>query len=174
LSSFFGFKFLELVVIWLRAHNVDTDISVQFDGGREFCSASLKKINDWNLEFKKYGVRVYDTQGAKWKQNLVERTHRIDDEEFYCPQGEFIESKKDFALEAQLWLFYYNNRISDSIGLNGISPREKLVKLGFYNAKDICNFPVIILEDFFESFKKLEVEKSQNVLTPYQKIWSII
>jgi len=83
----------------------------------------------------------------------VERTHRIDDEEFYCPRGEFIDSKQDFLEEAQLWIMYYNNRISDGIGLEGITPREKLVQLGYQNAKDICNFPCFILEDYYKPFR---------------------
>jgi len=98
----------------------------------------------------------------------VERTHRIDDEEFYCPRGEFIDSKQDFLEEAQLWIMYYNNRISDGIGLEGITPREKLVQLGYQNAKDICNFPCFILEDYYKPFRQFfEIKKSQNVLTHY-------
>jgi putative transposase len=169
LNSFFGFKFLEWAVVWLRAHQVMADINVQFDGGSEFCSASERKLATWNEALRKYNAFAYDTGGAKWKQNLVERTHRIDDEEFYCPRGEYIHSKKDFLKEAQLWIFYYNNRSSDGIGLNGISPREKLEQLGYYNAREICNFPCFILEDFYQPLQLFfEIEKSQNVLTPYR------
>ena len=170
LDSFFGLKFLEWTIVWLRAHNVPMKINIQFDGGSEFCSASKRKLAIWNEALKKYNVFVYDTDGAKWKQNLVERTHRIDDEEFYCPRGEFINSKKDFLKEAQFWIFYYNNRASDGIGLNGISPREKLERLGYYNAKEVCNFPCFILEDYYRPFQQFfEIEKSQNVLTHYRK-----
>lgn len=79
--------------------------------------------------------------------------------------------------EAQFWIHYYNNRLSDSIGLSGISPKEKLEQLGFYNAKQICNFPCLILEDYFQPFMtffnlndispKLLTEKSHYVLTSY-------
>jgi len=153
LDSFFGLKFLEWVIVWLRAHQVMVKMNIQFDGGSEFCSASKRKLEIWNENLKKYDVFVYDTEGAKWKQNLVERTHRIDDEEFYCPRGEFIDSKQDFLEEAQLWIMYYNNRISDGIGLEGITPREKLAQLGYQNAKDICNFPCFILEDYYKPFR---------------------
>ena len=80
-------------------------------------------------------------------------------------------------VEGQFWIKYYNHRPSDSIGLNGISPKEKLEQLGVLNAEKICNFPCLILEDFFQPFmlffnteanqKKLG-QKSQNVLTYYQ------
>lgn len=172
LDSFFGLKFLELAIVWLRAHQVMVEIHVQFDGGSEFCSASKRKLAIWNEELKKYNASVYDTDGAKWKQNLVERTHRIDDEEFYCPRGEFIHSKQDFLEEAQFWIMYYNNRISDGIGLEGITPREKLEQLGYCNAKEICNFPCFILEDYYRPFRQFfEIEKSQYVLTHYLSFW---
>jgi len=118
----------------------------------------------------KYDAEVYDTEGVQWKQNLVERSHRIDDEEFYCPRGGFIKSKTDFLIEGQHWIIYQNHRSSNGIGLNGLSPKEKLEQLGIYNAEQICNFPSLILEDFFKPFQLFfNVQKSQNVLTPYPR-----
>jgi len=168
LSSFFGFKFLEFVICWLRAHNVQTKIHIQVDGGTEFCSGSQRKLKGWNDGLFHYGVEVFDTAGVKWKQNLIERTHKTDDEEFYCPRGEFINNKSDFLVEGQNWIIYHNNRLNDGIGLNGITPKEKLSQLGYYNGNDICNFPCLILEDYFLSFKSIfNAQKSQNVLTHY-------
>ena len=175
-SSFFGFKFLEFTLNWLRAHGVQGKINVQMDMGSEFYSGSKRKQEEWNEYFKRYDCYVYDTEGAKWKQNIVERSHRIDDEEFYCPRGNRIDTKTDFIIEGQFWIRYYNHRPSESIGLNGISPKEKLEKLGVLNAERICNFPCLILEDFFQPFmhffdprdeQEIPGEKSQNVLTPY-------
>jgi hypothetical protein len=168
LTSFFGLKFLEFVITWLRAHNIRVRIHTQIDGGSEMCSASKKKLKDWNERLAKYNVEVYDTEGASWKQNLVERTHRTDDEEFYCPRGEFINTKSDFLVEGQRWIIYQNHRLNDGIGLNGISPKEKLEQLGIYNAEQICNFPCLILEDFFKPFEIIfNDQKSQNVLYYY-------
>lgn len=168
LNSFFGLKFLEFVICWLRAHNVRVRMHFQMDGGSEFCSGSDRKLEDWNNYLDKYDVEVYDTDGAKWKQNLIERGHRTDDEEFYCPRGEFINSKADFLVEGQNWIIYHNHRPNDGIGLNGISPKEKLEQLGYYNAEDIANFPCLILEDYFKPFQFIfDVQKSQNVLTHY-------
>ena len=168
LNSFFGFKFLEFVIIWLRAHNIRVKINTQFDRGSEFCSGSERKLEDWNERLSKYNVHVYDTQGIKWKQNLIERTHRTDDEEFYCPRGEFIQTKNDFLVEGQYWIIYQNHRSNDGIGLHGLSPKEKLEQLGIYNTEQICNFPCFILEDFFQPFQLFfNIPKSQNVLTPY-------
>ena len=49
------------------------------------CSGSKRKLASWNERLSQYDAEVYDTEGVQWKQNLVERYHRIDDEEFYCP-----------------------------------------------------------------------------------------
>lgn len=170
LSSLFGLKFLEIVVFWLRSWGIHTKIQVQFDGGSEFCSASKRKLEKWNQHFSPWGVTVYDTDGVKWKQNLVERTHRIDDEEFYCPRGKRIKSKKDFLYEGQMWIWYYNNRPSSGIGLNGMTPKEKLESLGVLNADAICTFPCMILEDYWkEIFRFPGRGESENVLTPYRR-----
>ena len=148
------------------------------DMGSEFYSGSKRKQKKWNDHFEKYDAYVYDTEGIKWKQNLVERSHRIDDEEFYCPRGKFMNTKDTFFLEAQFWIIYYNNRSHSGIGMNGLSPKQKLRELGIINADKICNFPCLILEDFFlpfQSFFNIEIgqknlpQKSQNVLTPYHR-----
>jgi len=135
----------------------------------------LNLFANWNEELAKYNLEVYDTQGIKRKQNLVERTHRMDDEEFYVPRGEFIKNKIDFLVEGQHWIIYQNHRSNSGLGLNGLSPQEKLEQLGVYNAEQICNFPCLILEDFYQPFQLFfevpqlpDIKTSQNVLTPYQ------
>jgi len=148
IDSHFGFKFLEFTVNWLRSHNVYCKMNFQFDGGSEFCSASKVKLENWNRKLEKYDVVVSQTEGVKWKQNIVERSHRTDDEEFYCPRGEYINSKDDFLKEAQFWIMYFNNR--SHMGLDGLTPREKLEESGYCNADAICNFPVLILEDYYK------------------------
>jgi hypothetical protein len=169
LTSFYGLKFLQTVILWLRAHNIQNTINTRMDGGAEFFSASERKLADWNLELSGLGASAEWTGGAKWKNNLVERTHRIDDEEFYCPRGEHINSNSDFLIEGQYWNFYYNRRASDGIGMDGMSPKEKLDSLGIYNADQICRFPMLILDNIFnplmEAFPQAQ---SQNVLTPYR------
>ena len=179
LSSFFGQRFLLFVVLWLRSHGVFIAIHAQFDGGAEFCSASERKLFDWNIFFSPYGVVVDHTRGDKTKQNLIERSHRPDDEEFYCPRGEFINSKMDFLLEAQKWNLYWNlERSHSGIGMDDMTPVEKLSSLGYANAEAIGRFPTFILEDvhqelaalpvFMKKWEKLSTGRSQNVLDYYR------
>ena len=173
LSSTFGKAFLDLVISWIRAHNITYEINVQMDGGAEFFSASVKKLAEWQEHFNMHNTKVLWTGGTHWKQNLVERTHRIDDEEFYCPRGNFMKDKDSFSVEAQRWIWYYNlERPSSGIGMNGRSPCEKLESLGMHQARRISKFPMLILEDFFESCAELiDPESAQNVLTHYY--WTI-
>jgi hypothetical protein len=168
LSSSFGLIFLKYVINWLRSNNIQNNINIQVDRGSEFCSGSEIKTRVWNDELKDLNAFIYDTNGIKWKQNIVERSHRIDDEWFYCPRGIYINTKNDFILESQQWIIDYNERPHYGIGMNGLSPKEKLYTLGVYNANQICNFPCLILEDFYDTLQKVfKPSYAQNVLTSY-------
>jgi len=176
-SSFFGLSFLKYTLNWVRSHGILTPINIQVDMGGEFYSGSKRKQKRWNKELEMYDAYAYDTEGVKWKQNLVERSHRTDDEEFYCPRGNKINTKSEFMTEAQFWNIYYNTREHNGIKMNGLSPYKKLKKLGITNAGKIINFPCIILDDFFKPFQmffdinvneKNLNQKSQNVLTNYR------
>ena len=177
-SSFFGQRFLLTTILWLRAHSVSTHIKVLFDGGAEFCSASDRKLALWQRFFTPYGVTVDHTRGDKVKQNNIERSHRSDDEEFYCPRGMYIKTKTDFLIEAQHWNIYWNNQRTH-LGIDGLTPSEKLTSLGYGNAEAIGSFPTFILEDIHQELYQLpDVIKlidaqygerlSQNVLTYYR------
>jgi putative transposase len=176
LSSFFGQRFLLFTIEWLRAHGIFIHINVLFDGGAEFCSASPKKLADWQTFFDPYGVTVSQTYGDKTRQNLIERSHLPDDQEFYCPRGEFMSTKTDFLLEAQRWNIYWNcERGHSGIGMHGLAPAEKLASLGYTNAEAIGRFPTFILEDIHRELYEMPTfmarqpkrTESQNVLTYY-------
>jgi hypothetical protein len=173
INSFFGLKFLEYTLHWIRSHCITGKINIQVDMGMEFYSGSKRKQKVWNKRLKYLNAYVYDTEGIKWKQNIVERSHRTDDEEFLCPRGGFINSKSDFMTEAQFWILYFNNRSHTGIGMNGLSPKQKLERCGVFNADRLVNFPCLILDDFFdpfmEFFKGIKIEeKSHYVLTNYR------
>jgi transposase len=168
LSAFYGFKFLQIVILWLRAHGIQSNITAREDGGSEFFSGSKRKLGEWNAELTPMGAQAEHTGGTKWKNNLVERTHRTDDEEFYCPRGDRINSLTDFMSEAQNWIFYWNDRQHGGIGMHGMSPKEKLYSLGVYNAEAICRFPLLLLDKLFTPLMETcPQERSQYVLTPY-------
>lgn len=184
LNSFFGQRFLLFTILWLRAHGIQIHLNLLFDGGPEFCLASERKLADWQTFFTPYGVTVAQTNGDKTRQNLIERSHRPDDEEFYCPRGPFINNKADFLIEAQQWNSYWNlERSHSGIGMHDLTPAEKLASLGYTNATVIGSFPTLILEDFHTELLSLPAvmkkwerpiplsypqTQSQNVFTYYQ------
>jgi len=175
LSSWYGFSFLLFVICWLRAHGQWHHIQTQMDGGSEFCSASPKKLTLWNTLLAPLNASVIQTEGVKWKQNMVERSHRSDDEEFYVPRGYHIKSKTDFLIEAQQWLLYWNTeREHSGIGMHDRTPEEVLEQLGHHQAHRLVRFPALILDDLFLPFSQLQAmvrnpQNAQNVLTYYQQ-----
>ena len=175
LSSWYGATFLFIVICWLRAHGIWHHIHTQFDGGAEFCSASNVKLALWNTLFTPFNASVSHTEGVKWLQNLVERSHKPDDQEFYVPRGQFMTSKTDFLIEAQRWLLYWNTeRHHSGIGMNNATPQERLQQLGLHQANTLTHFPVLILDDLFHPLQKisniLNPQNAQKVLTYYQLI----
>lgn len=171
-SSFLGALFIFFVISWLRSHGIDHAMHIQFDGGSEFCSGSKRKLLLWNALFAPFGVILSQTEGVKWKQNLVERSHKPDDEEFYVPRGQYMHSKADFIVEAQRWIWYWNTeRPHFGITMYGKTPKERLQELGIYQSEALTHFPVVILEDFFKPLhmlnSALHLKSAQYVLTPY-------
>ena len=100
LTSIYGLKFLQTVILWLRAHNIQSKINTRMDGGSEFFSASGRKLQDWNEQLRPLGAAAEWTGGAKWKNNLVERTHRID-----APEGNILTTFLIFWLKANTGIF---------------------------------------------------------------------
>lgn len=171
-NSWYGIAFLFFVICWLRAHGTHNHIHTQMDGGAEFCSASEKKLALWNTLFIPFGASVSQTEGVKWKQNLVERSHKPDDEEFYVPRGQYMTSKTNFLIEAQRWMLYWNTeRPHFGIQMHGKTPQERLFDLGIYQSEAISSFPAIILDDFFHPLQSLSnilyLQNAQYVLTYY-------
>jgi len=173
-SSMMGLTFFTMVISWLRMHGVTWHINALCDGGSEFFSASQRKLDATNELLDPYDASMSHTGGAKWKNNIVERSHRSDDEEFYCPMGEFFTSTNRFLVEAQNWITHFNTaRSHQGIGLNGMTPKTKLDSLGFYNSQRICEFPAFILDNISSSLIQLfnphlTVQNPHYVLTPYQ------
>ena len=171
-SSWYGAAFLFFVICWLRAHGVWHAMEFRFDGGAEFCSASKIKLAAWNILFAPFNASVSQTDGVKWKQNLVERSHKDDDQEFYVPRGRFMTSKTDFLIEAQQWLLYWNTQRQHSgIGMHDATPQEKLQRLGIHQASTLTHFPVLILDDLFQPLQNitniLNPQNAQKELTYY-------
>ncbi len=153
-TSVFGLQFMILVLQFIRAMNINKDlrIVVGTDNGSEFFSGSERKKAEWNKILSVLNAEIYSyNPGFDVRKNLIERSHRTDDEEFFVPRGRFIKGKKSFLIEADGYSKYFNSlRPHSGIEMNNKTPVEKLESCGIYNAKSFLNFPTMILEDHFD------------------------
>ena len=158
-TSEFGFHFLICVLQFIRGSFPcmrDIPISIGMDNGAEFCLGSEKKLDDWNrsLAFLNASAWAYN---PKWdiRKNLIERSHRTDDEEFFVPKGYLFKGKKSFLKEAKNYFIFFNSeRTHSGHGMNGMTPLEKLISKGYKNAEKLLYFPIMLLEDTIGKIKK--------------------
>ncbi len=177
-----GLNFLLFTINRLRALWVKNHIKIQADNWAEFWfgTDTNKKLRNTylkalNAEFDTIPLWV------KHLQNVIERSHRSDDEEFLCPRWHLFTSKNNFIKECYGWNYYRNvKRLHTGIKM-GCTPLQKLQKAKIINAEKIAEFPVMILEDYFQPLLGIkqtldfvfEQEKNtlsrnaQNVLTYY-------
>jgi hypothetical protein len=149
LSATFGFLFITLVLLWLRAHNVRGAIRIRVDNGAEFCSGSARKLADWNSRLQACGAFLDPIPpGAKHLMALVENAHRIDDEYFLMIHAERCEHTYRFLSKAQGWQDTWNwYRANWGLGMQGRTPQERLGDAHTMVHDHVLLYPVMLLED---------------------------
>ena len=158
-TSEFGFHFLVCVLQFIRgtlAPMRDLPIRIGMDNGSEFCLGSETKLQTWNQSLALLNAKVW-AYNPNWdvRKNLIERSHRTDDEEFFVPKGPMIRDKQSFLDEAKRYFLYFNaTRSHTGIGMNKRTPIEKLRSNGIHNAERLLQFPIMILEDSIGTIKK--------------------
>lgn len=98
------------------------------DGGSEFFSGSERKQREWNDILGELDADI-DCYNPNWdvRKNLIERSHRSDDEEFLIPFGATMKTRKQFMAQSQEYSDYWNTLRSHSgKGMDGRTPKEKL------------------------------------------------
>lgn len=150
LNSEFGLRFLIFGLQFIRAmtNNWQTHITVGQDNGLEFCSGSVDKEGEWNKALAPLNAHLYSYHvGHDVRKNLIERSHRIDDEELYVPRGKHFTSQEAFLKEAQDFLCYYNGaRPHTGIAMDRKTPLEVIENAGVLGADRLLDFPVLLLE----------------------------
>lgn len=180
-NATFGLYFLLFAVGCIRTalNNWETQITIGQDNGVEFCSGSPRKALDWNNTLKPLNAAIYP-YNPYWdiRKNLIERSHRTDDEEFFIPRGEFIRSEDDFLREAQSYGHYWNtNRSHSGVGMDGRTPLEVVKQSGLFGADCLTQIPILILDRhiktlqqcvepllFTAEIRATEEKKQQNIL----------
>ena len=173
-TSEFWLHFLLLVIQYLRGKNLvswDLEIEIWVDNGSEFYSGSTSKKAEWNKLLKPLNAKT-DSYNPNHdvRKNLIERSHKTDDEEFYIPRGNLIKNAKDFIVEADWYVKYFNGTRSHSgKNMKGMTPLEKLKACGIYNANVVLEFPTMILEKHIKDIKKTnEIIRLNAILEEYK------
>lgn len=142
-----GQVFGKMVIWWLKTFGFDDQITLWSDGGTEFNASQLggfsrAQKNFWQpLEVKRQLIR----KGHPEDNPFVERSHETDDFEFYIPYLKQIKSEKDFLKLAAWWIRVYNT-VRTHLGINNLTPYQKLKSLGYLMPEKFCLFPAMILD----------------------------
>ncbi len=157
LNSEFGFRFLTFAIQWIRAtlRNEEQEIMIGMDNGLEFCLGSPKKEEAWNKVLAVLNAKVYQyTPHFDIRKNLIERSHRTDDEALFIPRGIYMTSKQKFHDEVIDYADYWNKRRPHTgIGMNKRTPEEVLKQTGLLGVNRLLNFPTLILEDTIKQLR---------------------
>jgi len=173
--STFWLQFLVLVLSHLRYHWINSYINMHTDWWTEFFSNSKRKQKEWNNILKELNADI-DCYNPDWdiRKNLIERSHRSDDEEFLIPFGADMKTQKQFMFRAQKYNDYRNkSRVHSWKGMWNKTPKEKLLTSWIHNAEKILNFKVLYLDScFYQLQQHLEYFYFQRDLnsTPLQKL----
>lgn len=162
INATFGLYFLSFVIGCIRTtiNNWELPITIGQDNGVEFCSGSPQKAIDWNSILKPLNASIY-TYHPYWdiRKNLIERSHRTDDEEFLIPRGEFIHTQDEFMKEAKNYGIYWNTTRSHSgIGMHGRTPMEVIQQSGLIGGMRLQSVPILILDH--------QINTLQECITP--------
>lgn len=165
LSATFGFAFVVLALLWLRAHNIRGPISIRADNGSEFCRGSPTKLQSWNHRLGLLGAVLKPIPpGAKHLLALVENAHRADDEYFLMIHAERCPHTLSFLQKAQRWQDTWNfYRPHLGLGMNGLTPKEKLLASKSMIHWHVLLFPTLLLESLFKSIGPINQFLHQSI-----------
>ncbi len=154
-TSTFWLQFLVLVLSHLRSCWVTWEIRMHTDWWAEFFSNSDTKKDEWNDVLKELEANI-DCYNLNWdiKKNLIERSHKSDDEEFLIPFGEDFKTLKDFISHWQEYNDFRNKKRGHSgHSMNWRTPLQKLKDDWFHQAEKILDFKVLYLDSHFYSLQ---------------------
>lgn len=148
LSATYGFMFIVLTLLWLRAHGVRGKLRIRLDNGMEFCGGRHSKLEKWNTILSVLGASLDPIPpGAKHLLALVENAHRSDDEYFLMIHAQRCSDTYAFLNKAQRWQDTWNCfRPHCGVAMNGMTPREKLKSTKSMVHCHVQLFPTLLLE----------------------------
>jgi len=145
-----GMAFMVLVLMWLRAHDLQAHVSFQTDWGQEFGGDNptrIAQLSNRYLRPLRADLRRYPL-GRKGYNGRVERSHRTDDEEFYRPYLLAVKNTHHFLALGLHWVYFYNViRPHFGKGMHQKPPLDVLRNLGYNGPGTLAALPPIILDD---------------------------
>jgi len=151
INAEFGFRFLLFTLLYIRfaLHNEEVYITTGVDNGLEFCHGSQRKLEEWNRHLSVLNAHLYQYEPYfDIRKNLLERSHRSDDELQFIPRGIYMTDKQSFHKEVTSYARYWNTEHAHhGIEMHGRTPAQALKKLGLTGVDRLTEYPVLILED---------------------------
>lgn len=133
LSIYHSLKFLREVVKTLpfRVKEIQTDNGVEFSSPDPF---KFRGGHPFTLECERLGIKHrLNRPGCPEANGKVERSHRIDEEEYYRTNN--FKSEKERQSKIKKHQFFYNNQ-RPHMAIGGLTPLQKLKTFrGFKNVK---------------------------------------
>ena len=156
-----GQVFGKMVIWWLRSFGFLEKITNWSDGGTEFNASRLGAFERTCQNFwTPLGVeRKIIRKGHPEDNPFVERFHQADDYEFYIPYLLKVKSELDFIKIGAWWQKVYNT-IRSNMGLQDMTPCQKLKSLGYTTPQEFCFFPTLILDHLVNLPEVLNYPKS--------------
>ena len=158
LNAEFGFRFLVFAMQYIRTtlRNQEQHIRIGMDNGLEFCLGSKRKEDEWNRILAVLNASIYQYDpNFDIRKNLIERSHKTDDEALFIPRGIYMTNKYTFHQEVINYADYWNKkRQHTGIGMNNRTPEEVLKQQGLIGVDRLLQFPVLILEDTIPQLRK--------------------
>lgn len=163
-----GLCFMALVMLWLRKHSIEGEVTWQTDWGEEFGGSNPAKLAMLQEKhFQPLGAKLARIPlGRKGYNGRVERSHRSDDEEFYLPFLLRIKDTQDLLDKAAGWVSFYNLvRPHYGKGMEGKPPFAKLRELGYDLPEGFALFPPLLLDTISSDWA---VEGGNDLLAHYK------
>ena len=144
-----GMAFLILTLMWLRAFDITTTVTLQTDWGEEFGGTNMERIASLEERFLEplQGQLRRIPMGRSEYNGRVERSHRSDDEEFYRPYVLSMHNEQDTLALAGRWVYFYNvMRPHFGRGMEKKPPLQALQRLGYNGLRNMALFPPLLLD----------------------------
>lgn len=81
------------------------------------------------------------------RKDLIERSHRTDDQKLFISRVEFIKTRQDFIKETSTYKTYWNTqRLHSGRGMKGRTPLEVFLDSKLIGSMMLDRIPVLILD----------------------------